>query len=296
VQKIAILGSTGMLGSATTKYLSKCNLVVEFNRSGKAVVEGNAAIALDVANESSLSNFLKNKDFDFVVNGIGLIKQLINENHPQDAKLAYKVNSDFPAILSEYSAKTSIPVIQIGTDCVYSGIDGNYNEQSIFDCSDVYGLSKVKGESLSKSLLTIRCSIVGHELSSSVSLMDWFTSQPNDAKIKGYTNHYWNGVTTLDFARILQGVIDSGDFFPGTFHLVPANKVSKYELLHEFSKSMDRTDITIEPFVADEAIDRTLSTLFPEINSKLWAQAGYNQPPSVKEMVQNYAAWSRYSS
>lgn len=282
-----------MLGSTLARFLSTDqNDIYEFNRKGIAVVERNRSGVLDITNEDSLLEFFSKHRFDYVINAIGLIKQLINEDDSSIVKLAYAINCDFPALLNQYSLKTSTPIIQIGTDCVYSGQDGDYNESSEFDCTDVYGKSKVKGESLSPSLMTIRCSIVGHELSTSVSLMDWFTSQPNKAEIKGFTNHYWNGVTTLDFAKIIQGVIDSGDFSPGTLHLVPANKVSKYQLLKEFAGSLDRMDLTIEPFVDENSINRTLSTLFPEKNSKLWAQAGYNQPPSVGEMVKNYALWS----
>lgn len=297
MSKIAILGSTGMLGSTLARFLTtEKNEIYEFSRKGIAVVKGNRSGVFDVTSENSLLEFSSKHRFDFAINAIGLIKQLINEDDSSVVNLAYAVNRDFPAFLNQYSIQTSTPIIQIGTDCVYSGQDGDYNESSKFDCTDVYGKSKVEGENLSQSLLTIRSSIVGHELSTSISLMDWFTSQPNKAEIKGYTNHYWNGVTTLDFSRIVQGVIDSGAFFSGTFHLVPADKLSKYELLKEFADSLDRMDLTIEPFVAEISVNRTLSTLFPEKNSKLWAQAGYNQPPTVKEMVNNYALWSRKSS
>ena len=288
-----MLGSTGMLGSAVTRFLTREPLeVVEFNRAGRPTISRNAARQLDVADNQSLKSFLANSRFDFVINGIGLIKQLIDYNSERDVKLAYIVNSEFPEILHDFSMKTSTPVIQIGTDCVYSGRTGRYSEESQFDCTDVYGLSKVDGESRSKSLMTLRCSIVGHEINSNVSLMDWFLKQPVGARVKGFTNHYWNGITTLEFSRVISGVIASGNVIPGTTHLIPANQVSKFELLTTFSRFFDRDDVEIEAFEAEESINRTLSTIFPDRNSDLWVGAGYNQPPTVQEMVQSYSLWA----
>lgn len=283
-----------MLGSAVTRFLTQePNEVIEFNRAGIPVIAGNSAQPLNLEDESSVNRFLENNQFDFVINGIGLIKQLIDKNTESDTKLAYLVNSEFPAILNDFSIQTSTPVIQIATDCVYSGIDGNYDEASNFDCTDVYGRSKVDGENRSKSLMTLRCSIIGHEIHSSVSLMDWFLNQKNGAQVRGFTNHYWNGITTLEFARIVSGVIETGNVISGTTHLIPANKVSKFELLTLLSQNFDRSDIIIEAFEAQESINRTLSTIYPARNSDLWSAAGYNHSPTVQEMVQNYALWSK---
>lgn len=292
--RIAVLGSTGMLGSTVTKFLSKEAFeVLEYNRAGRPIHVGNSAKFLDVTDEKSIAEFLDTTSFDYVVNGIGLIKQLINEESEEDANYAYLVNSKFQEILNEYSRNTSTPIIQIGTDCVYSGNEGSYNEKSKFDCSDIYGLSKVEGEKRSKRLMILRSSIIGHELSSATSLMDWFLSLELHASVKGYTNHFWNGITTLDFARIVGGIIRTGSFEPGTIHLVPADQVSKYQLLKEFQEAFGRGDIFIEPHPHHSPINRTLSTVNPEKNSKLWSQAGYNEIPTVRKMVQKYALWAK---
>ena len=291
--RLAILGSTGMLGSALTKFFTTNLIQVwEFNRTGKPIIAGNNSRVLDVTSDASLEDFLKIKSFDYVINGIGLIKQLIRDESEEHTKLAYQVNSDFPAVLNDYSQNTSTPVIQIGTDCVYSGRQGLYDETSNFDCSDIYGLSKVDGEKRSKLLMTLRTTVVGHELNSSVSLMDWFINLNLNSNIQGYTNHFWNGVTTLEFSKIVGGIISSGTFESGTLHVVPADQVSKYELLGEFRQAFERIDISIEPHACETQINRTLSTVSPEKNSRLWSQAGYHEAPSVHEMIQRYAHWT----
>jgi dTDP-4-dehydrorhamnose reductase len=266
--------------------------VWEYNRSGRSIVPENHARSIEVTCEKGMDDFLKTKHYDLVINCIGLIKQQINDDSKEHTKLAYQINSDFPAILNEYTLRTKTPVIQIGTDCVFSGSVGLYNEVSHFDCSDVYGLSKAEGENRSKSVMTIRCSIIGHEIRSSVSLMDWFLSQPASISVNGYTNHIWNGVTTLTFARVIHGIISKRTYSPGTIHLVPKDQISKFELLQILAEKFGREDIEIREFKAEIGVNRTLATLFPHKNEQLWLNAGYTQVPSIGELIQEYAEWS----
>ncbi len=282
-----------MLGSALTKYLTPCvNEVVEMNRSGKATVTGNKALTFDAVLGNPIREYLEKEQFDFVINAIGLIKQLMDETDEEVVKTAYLVNSNLPRDLSVYAKDTSTAIIQIGTDCVYSGHLGNYSENSKFDCDDLYGLSKVSGESKSDSLMTIRCSIIGHEINRPVSLMDWFLTQPKSATVRGYTNHYWNGLTTLAFARVINGIIHHNTFSPGTSHLVPRDQISKFDLLRILAEQFERTDIKINAFQTEIGINRTLVTLFPDKNEQLWLNAGYTEVPSITELIEEYTKWS----
>jgi len=293
VTKIAVFGSTGMLGSTLSMYLSaEVDHITEVNRRGEPVVLGNPTIKLDVTRLTDLSEALQHQRFDYIINAVGLVKQLINDESNQDLKLAFAINSEFPALLNDYSEKQSVPVIQIGTDCVYSGGQGNYTEDSNFDGADVYGLSKISGENLSRSIMTVRTSIIGREIHSNISLMDWFLCQKQNARVKGFSNHFWNGVTTLEFARVVGGIIKYNNFDSGVTHLVPANQVSKFELLEDLAREFNRTDINIEPFESNKAVNRTLSTLYPDKNIKFWSDAGYNGVPTISKMIKNYAQWT----
>jgi dTDP-4-dehydrorhamnose reductase len=282
-----------MLGSTLARYLTPLvDEVVEINRSGTSIVSGNKVLTFDAVQGQPIREYLEREQFDLVVNAVGLIKQLINEGNQEDTKIAYLINSDLLRELNVFAKHSSTPIIQIGTDCVYSGLEGNYSEDSEFDCNDLYGLSKVSGELESKSMMTIRCSIIGHEVKSSVSLMDWFLSQPASTLINGYTNHIWNGVTTLTFARVIHGVISKNTYSPGTIHLVPKDQISKFELLQILAEKFGRQDIEIKEFEAEIGVNRTLATLFPHKNEQLWLNAGYTQAPSIAELIQEYAEWS----
>jgi dTDP-4-dehydrorhamnose reductase len=249
-------------------------------------------LTFDAVKGPPVREYLEREQFDFVVNAVGLIKQLMNEDNPAILETAYLINSDLPRDLNNYAKDSSTPIIQIGTDCVYAGFKGSYSEDCRFDCNDLYGLSKASGEYESKSMMTIRCSIIGHEIKSSVSLMDWFLSQPASASVNGYRNNFWNGVTTLAFARVVHGIVVKYSYSPGTIHLVPRDQVSKFELLQILAQKFGRKDIKINEFAAEVEVNRTLTTLFPRKNEQLWLDAGYTHVPSITELIEEYADWS----
>jgi dTDP-4-dehydrorhamnose reductase len=141
--------------------------------------------------------------------------------------------------------------------------------------------------------MTIRCSIIGHELKGAVSLMDWFLTQPKSVAVNGYTNHFWNGVTTLAFARIVEGVIRHNAFSPEVTHLVPSDQSSKFDLLKLLADQFGRMDIQIKDFETEIGINRTLTTLLPARNAQFWLNAGYSNVPSIAELIKEYAEWSR---
>ena len=282
-----------MLGSALTKLLtSQEHEVVEFNRMGRAVVGSNLAIEMDATWPSQRLEIQFAKiGADYLVNAIGLIKQLINEFDEKSLRLARTINSDFPRKLNSISAQNGTPVIQIGTDCVFSGERDNYTEIDDYSPTDVYGRTKVDGEIASSRAMTIRTSILGFELSSSNSLLNWVLSQPINGSINGFINHFWNGVTTLAFSKVVKGVIESDLFSPGVTHLVPKDFVSKRELVSLIAKEFHREDLIIEDYVSTQPVNRTLATVHPATNSGYWALAGYNGIPTIKDLIHEFAQW-----
>ncbi len=282
-----------MLGSALVKVLSsKEHEVVEINRRGLASFRNNAAISLDVMEIGNRdSQRLSSHNFDFLVNAIGFIKQLIREEDPESNLLANVVNVEFPKWLNQFSLESNVPVIQIGTDCVFSGMKGGYSELDQFDPSDLYGQTKATGESFSPEFMTIRTSIVGREISTNNSLMNWVLGQPTNSEIHGYTNHIWNGVTTFTFAKVVDGIVRNNEFAKGVSHLVPSDSVTKAELVKSIAKSFDRADLKIAEFETGIGINRTLATIHPERNLRLWALGGYNHIPTITELILEYAEW-----
>lgn len=248
-----ILGESGMLGSMLVK-----------------TIEGSMPVSRDAFDAES-PTYDWYKEGDWIVNAVGKIKPYC-DNIPS----AIKVNALFPHTLPP---KT----IQIATDCVYSGIKGKYVESDPHDATDVYGQTKSLGEA--PHIKNLRCSIIGPEVKSHTSLLDWFLNQK---EANGFTNHLWNGVTTYHFAKIVQGVIREGIELPQLQHIVPADKVTKAELLRIIAKAYGKK-IKVTDVEAPEAIDRTLDTHNKAKNRTLWKAAGYDKPPTIEQMINELA-------
>ena len=168
-----------------------------------------------------------------------------------------------------------------------------YSENDAFDPIDVYGKTKTLGEVASSQSMILRTSIIGKELNSAFSLLGWVLSQPVGAVVNGYVNHIWNGVTTLHFSKIISGIIKSESFVKGVTHLVPGDGVSKFELIKIIASEFGRSDLEIREFKAENPINRTLITVNPDQNLHMWKEGGYNKPPTIQEMVSQYANWTK---
>jgi dTDP-4-dehydrorhamnose reductase len=154
----------------------------------------------------------------------------------------------------------------------------------------VYGKTKSLGEVSAENVLNLRCSIVGPELGRPISLLGWALSSPAAAELTGYTQHRWNGITTLHFAKICAAVID-GAGVPSRQHVVPADSVTKAELLELMLAAFGRTDVAVRHAPGPGApVDRTLTTRDPAANERLWRAAGYTRPPTIGEMLGELAA------
>jgi len=256
--KILVLGSTGMLGYSVGKYF--------INKYG----EDNVYLSyrkkeLSYGSKSFYFNAM-DCDFDFiycdyVINCIGIIKQ----NTKWDSYEAIKINSCFPIELSRYCKKNNMKLIQITTDCVFSGKEGGYVEESIHDALDEYGKSKSLGEECKKKSMVIRTSVIGEEIHNNVSLVSWVKSQ-HGKNINGYINHFWNGVTCLQYAKICEQIIENKLYKDGLYHVF-SNSVNKYDLVSMINDHF-KLNITVNPFRTETLCDRTLSTT-KELNSKL---------------------------
>jgi len=291
---ILIFGASGMLGSMVTDYLS-CdeNLSVTATMRSSELIEKAENLIdnvewniFDIKDESwTIEQLREFPDFDWIINAIGIIKPYIHDDQPAEIERAIIGNACFPHWLARTFRNSRI--LQIATDCVYSGNKGRYIESDKHDALDVYGKTKSLGEVWPPNVNHLRCSIIGPEPKSYVSLLEWFLRQPPDAEVSGYTNHSWNGVTTLHFAKICHGIIKKNMPLPHLQHIVPDGEITKHDLLCCFARCYQRCDIKITAVNAQSVIDRRLATENQKLINELWKNAGYdNRPPTITEMVE----------
>ncbi len=251
--KILVLGHKGMLGRAVAKY---------FAESGHTVVTLAARYG-----ESEFVDSIIKLNPDFIINGIGKIPQ---KKPLSDAEYV-ALNTDLPILLDTIGR----PVVHPTTDCEFSGFikpGTAYTKTAPRDATDVYGMSKAKSsqclEESSKNTKIIRTSIIGHEESTTFSLLDWFLSQTGS--VRGYTNHYWNGITTLEWAKQCQHLINRWQDAPTLTQLGTATHHSKYDIL-TIAKAVYEKDITITPFETPETMNKCLLSDYtiPDISAQL---------------------------
>lgn len=191
---------------------------------------------------------------EVIFNAVGIIKQLPTS---KNVVRTLTVNSIFPHLLAEIAGKNRARLINISTDCVFNGKKGNYTENDYADAEDLYGKSKNLGEVIEGNCLTIRTSIIGRELSTGHSLVEWFLSQ-NGKEVRGFKNAIYTGFPTVVFAEILSDIILKHRELKGLYH-ISSEKISKYELLKLINEDF-KTNIKIIPdeeFRIDRSLDST---------------------------------------
>lgn len=289
--KILVLGASGMLGHTVFGFLKRKGHDVYGTARYVESIEYSANILnFDVIKDKIEKLKIKENQYDFVINCIGVIRHQLN-NSLDSLESVIKVNSLFPINLHNEISESETKVIQIGTDCVYSGESGNYNENSKLDPNDRYGFSKALGEFSSANQMLVRCSIIGRETKTLSSLLEWVLQHPNNSRINGYLNHRWNGVTTYAFARVITGIMENDLFTGSTVHLVPSGEISKHDLVALIAETFGRDDLKIDAFKSDIEVNRTISTLYPDANAKYWGSSGYKAIPNHHELLLEYARY-----
>ncbi|MFH1088334.1 MAG: sugar nucleotide-binding protein [Patescibacteria group bacterium] len=207
------------------------------------------------------------KKCDYVINALGIIKPYCNEA----PGLAFFVNSVFPQILAEELGKK---LIQVTTDCVFNGsVGAPYDELAPKLPPDIYGITKALGEP--EKAIVLRCSTIGPELQGNRGLLAWLISQKGK-QINGYTNHWWNGITSVELGKVCQKIISREvQIDAGVYHIF-SDDITKYDLLVKLNQQLN-LGCTINPIEASVATDRRLRTTKP-LNQQL-------QIPSLDEMI-----------
>jgi dTDP-4-dehydrorhamnose reductase len=250
--KVLVLGGNGMAGHLIRMYLAESGRYSVWHTIRESSDDFHA-IQLDVTDLPAVVKAARFIRPDVVINATGIL----NEAASQNIREAICVNSLFPHQMARLGEKMGFRFIQISTDCVFSGMRGEYKEADIADGTTVYAKTKSLGEVTYGRHLTIRTSIIGPELKDGIGLFHWFMQQKGE--IQGYRNVFWNGVTTLELAKTMDWVLQKPEI-AGLVHLAAPEKISKYQLLLWLKETFAREDVTICPYdgiVSDKSLVNT---------------------------------------
>ena len=277
--RILVLGVTGMLGNAMFRVLSeKADLRVygtarrESSRQNfSESLHSQIVVGVDVENHDSLVKAFATVKPDVVVNCVGLVKQLAEASDPL---LALPINTLLPHRLAALCQATSARLVHISTDCVFSGSKGGYLEADFPDAYDLYGRSKLLGEVDYPHAITLRTSIIGHELSGHRSLVNWFLAQ--QGSVKGFTRAIFSGLPTVELATVIRDVVLPHQELHGLYH-VASKPINKFDLLQLVAKTYGK-DTKIDPS-EELVIDRSL-------NADRFNQATAYEPPEWPALIE----------
>lgn len=277
--KVLVLGATGMLGHALFSLL-----VGRPECAVSATVRGTKDLALwfppgllhrirggvDAERFDTVVRALEEIRPDVVVNCIGVVKQLPSA---MDPIITIGVNALFPHLLARACGEMGMRMIHISTDCVFTGEKGNYSESDLPDATDLYGRTKLLGEVDFPHCVTLRTSIIGHELSGRHGLIEWFLAQ--EGSLRGFARAIFSGLATVELAGIVAERVIPNERLTGLYHVSSA-PISKYELLRLLMERYGKR-IRIErdeAFVCNRSLD----------SSRFREATGY-RPPSWPVMV-----------
>ena len=253
-KSIIVLGANGMAGHVITTGLRE-----DFNNYNVVSVARSSSeikptIILDVSDFVGLKFLIDSNKPDVIINCIGLLNKTAEDNPDQ----AVLINSYLPHFLESTTKNTKTKVIHISTDCVFSGEEGGYLESSFKNGRGYYAQSKSLGELINSKDLTFRTSIIGPELNQNgIGLFHWFANQ--NSEIKGYTNAFWTGVTTIELLKAVKVAINND--LVGLYHLVNAEKISKFNLVSLFNEVFGKglSIVPYDGYTVDKSLINTRS-------------------------------------
>lgn len=275
--RVLVLGASGMLGNAMLRVMSNQEgwAVYGTLRSSNPALQALAPRAqllhgVHADQPDSLIDAFTSSRPQVVINCVGLVKQLASADDPLEA---IPINALLPHRLAKLCELAQARLIHISTDCVFSGRKGKYIESDMPDAEDLYGRSKLLGEVSDRHAITLRTSIIGHELGRDHGLIGWFLSQ--QGRVKGYTEAIFSGLPTRELARVVRDIVIPKTDLHGLYHLA-AEPISKHDLLQIVNRVYGKA-LQIEP---DERvkINRSLdATRFKEAS-------GY-VPPAWPDLI-----------
>jgi dTDP-4-dehydrorhamnose reductase len=278
-----ILGGSGMLGHKLSQTLGGRFETYSTFRQVPAALESLGVYdrvqvlgQVEVSDFDSVARSLSAKRPDVVINCIGIVKQ---DAAAHDSIQSISVNALFPHRLAQLCRAAGARLVDISTDCGFSGRKGNYDETDESDAQDLYGKTKFLGEVSGPGCLTIRTSMIGRELKGSHGLVEWLLSQRGQ-KVRGFERAIFSGFTTRALSGIIADVIEQRPELEGVYH-VAAQPITKFDLLTMINQIFG-LNIEIDP---DDSLvcDRSL-------NGQRFETATGFVPPAWPEMIEQMRA------
>lgn len=229
--RVLVLGATGLLGNAVFRSLLRMPgaQVTGTVRQEAARELFDPAIAGRLALVGNLEDPVRQAElFDAVGPDVVVNCVAVGRPAPANPMRSVAVYAVLPQRLSQLCRRIGARFVQISSDGVYAGHRGCYTEADVPDADDVYGTSKFLGEVDAPHAITLRTSIIGHELQGGSGLLEWFLSQQGECRC--FTRAIFSGFPTIVLADMIRDIVIPRPDLCGIYH-VASRPISKFDLL-----------------------------------------------------------------
>ena len=275
--KVLVLGVDGMIGHKIAQLLSSDFKLIGSSRKKISIrdvgIRKGEIVFHDFSNKN-IDSLLNRINPDVIINCIGVTIRRDIFNKEKNVVFS---NSELPHALDKWSKNNLKKLIHLSTDCVFSGVNGNYKDDDVPDARDIYGLTKAAGEINNSKNLTIRTSMIGREVYNHTELFEWLFHMKNNS-IEGFSNVIYSGITNVRMAKIIQYILKNKINLSGIYN-ISSEPISKYDLLVKLSEAFN-LNVEIEKNKYNKSNKVLISKKFTEITGMY--------PPNWDDLISEF--------
>lgn len=219
---IVVFGAGGLLGSHLCALYPQETIAIDHK-------------SCNIANPYEVHHVISSYKPEAVINCAGVVPKA-QSYHAGQWLDVYRINACAPRWIREVCDECGVKLVQMSTNCVFSGKKGDRTETDIPNPRDMYGMSKFLGEITDYPHLTVRTSFIGYPDPKGRGLLAWFKDAPNP--VPGYMQTWWNGITTVALAMLLMETLIPR-LATGLVHVYNEHTICKGELLQIVNRVYD---------------------------------------------------------
>lgn len=243
MKTILVTGAHGQLGNAIRK--------ISDEKSGLGFIFTDSDV-LDLTNETAITSFFANNDFQYVINCAAYTAV---DKAEGEIGLCTKINCDAVGMLSKACAGKGVKLIHISTDYVFDGKNYKpYTEDDATLPQSVYGQTKLDGENQAlqnnRDTVIIRTSWLYSEFGN-----NFVKTMIRLGKEREWLNVVSDQIGTptyaSDLADAILAIVLSADFIPGVYHFSNEGVCSWYDFTKVIHR-MTHIDCDVHPIASTD--------------------------------------------
>ena len=289
--RILITGASGLLGSKLSTIALASGHDVQAPAHEHATSDANL-LMMDITDQAAVEKTIAGNAPDVVIHAASITDLELCERNPE---LAYRVNAAATGFLANACRKQGSFLIYVSTDYVFDGERGNYREADTVNPLNIYGKSKLLGETevvqkAAGNYCIARTSVVfGWGRKYRPNFATWVCDKLRiGEKISVVADQYATPTISNNLARMLLEVAERR--INGVYHLSGSTRINRYDFAVLLARRLSLNENLLTPTKA-EAVGWIARRPFDSSLNVAKAQNDlHNKPNSLNEALDEFAA------